>query len=402
MQNIVQTVLQKMGNVSKPQLKVWTILLTTILVLYGKVNYRNMSRYSSLSEKTYRRFFAKAFNFCRFNKILVELSVPESHGLIAVMDASFSAKSGKKTFGLDWFYRGCHSRTERGLEVSVIAVVDRVTKDSYALNAQQTHDQRQNPLLTRIDYALVQLEQTRQYLPSRVKYLVVDAAYAVEKFITGALNCDLQVVSKLRKDANLRYLYDGPQKARGRKRKYDGKVDLSHVSRLTWVKELDGDNKGIHLYSLVVWHVSLKRKIRLVYLRDQRNPAKPTYALLFSTDLDQSPDAILDLYGLRFQIEFIFRDAKQFTGFSHCQARNENALDVHFNVSLMVINIAVARQRSQMDNIEPMVFSMNNIKRRAFNDYLLDLFIHKLGLAGTLIKFHSNFQELRNTGVISA
>jgi len=67
---------------------------------------------------------------------------------------------------------------------------------------------------------------------------VVDAAYAVEKFITGALSCDLQVVSKLRKDANLRYLYDGPQKARGAKRKYDGKVDLSDVSRLIWVKEL--------------------------------------------------------------------------------------------------------------------------------------------------------------------
>ena len=91
MQNIVQTVLQKMGNVSKPQLKVWTIL-----VLYGKVNYTNMNRYSSLSEKTYRRFFAKALNFCRFNQILVELSVLESHGLIAVMDASFSAKSGIK------------------------------------------------------------------------------------------------------------------------------------------------------------------------------------------------------------------------------------------------------------------------------------------------------------------
>ena len=35
MQDIVQTVLHKMGNVSKPQLKVWTILLTTILLLYG-------------------------------------------------------------------------------------------------------------------------------------------------------------------------------------------------------------------------------------------------------------------------------------------------------------------------------------------------------------------------------
>ena len=152
-----------MGNVSKPQLKVWTILVTTILMLYGKVNFTNLSCYSPLNEKTYRRFFAKAFNFCRFTQALVELMVPESQGLVAVMDASFSAKSGKKTFGLDWFYHGSHSRSERGLEVSVIALVNRVTKDSYAINAQQTYDQGQNPLLTRIDYALIQLDQTRQY-----------------------------------------------------------------------------------------------------------------------------------------------------------------------------------------------------------------------------------------------
>ena len=264
------------------------------------------------------------------------------------------------------------------------------------------YDQGRNPLLSRIDYALIQLDQTRQYLPKRVKYLAVDAAYAKEKFIAGAIHYGLQVISKLRKDADLRDLYDGPQKARGRRRIYDGKVDFWDVSRLTWVKELEGDDKGIHLYSLVVWHVSLKRNIRLVYLQDQRNPDKPTYALLFSTDVAQCPEEILELYRLRFQIEFIFRDAKQFTGLSDCQARNENALDVHFNVSLIVLNSAVARQRGQMENSEPMVFSMNSIKRRAFNDYLLDLFIDKLGLTRTLIKFHRNFQELRITGVISA
>ena len=34
-----------MGHVSEPHLKVWTILLMTILVLYGKVNFTNLSRY---------------------------------------------------------------------------------------------------------------------------------------------------------------------------------------------------------------------------------------------------------------------------------------------------------------------------------------------------------------------
>ena len=65
-------------------------------------------------------------------------------------------------------------------------------------NVQQTCNQGQNPLLTRIDYALIQLDQTRQYWPKRVNYLAVDAAYAKEKFISGAIHYGLQVVSKLR------------------------------------------------------------------------------------------------------------------------------------------------------------------------------------------------------------
>ena len=35
------------------------------------------------------------------------------------------------------------------------------------------------------------------------------------------------------------------------------------------------------------------------------------------------PAEILTFYQLRFQIEFLFRDAKQFTGLTHCQARDE-------------------------------------------------------------------------------
>jgi hypothetical protein len=36
-----------------------------------------------------------------------------------VMDCSFIPKSGKQTPGLDWFYNGSASRTERGLEISL-------------------------------------------------------------------------------------------------------------------------------------------------------------------------------------------------------------------------------------------------------------------------------------------
>ena len=107
-----------------------------------------------------------------------------------------------------------------------------------------------------------------------------------------------------------------------------------------------------------MWHVSLKRKIRLAYLKDSRQPNKPSYIVLFSSDLNQTADDLYRLYRLRFQIEFIFRDAKQFTGLSDCQARDAKKLDFHFNASLSALNLAKLDARRQHSRNEPFVFSI--------------------------------------------
>ncbi|MBP7497268.1 MAG: transposase [Bacteroidales bacterium] len=57
------------------------------------------------------------------------------------------------------------------------------------------------------------------------------------------------------------------------------------------------------------------------------------YAILFCTDLDLSGNKIYLYYKSRFQIEFLYRDAKQFTSLTHCHARSENKLHFHFNTS---------------------------------------------------------------------
>ncbi len=399
MELIVQTILQKMGVVDKPSWTALTALFTTILTVCGKVNFTNLSRYSDRHERTFRRQFAKSLNFLSFSRAFIEIEIPESHPVLSLLDASHIGKSGKKTFGLDHFYNGSESRSERGLELSLLAVVDTVTEQAYAFSGQQTYSKKLNPSLTRTDYYLIQLEQARPYLPERVKYLAVDGAYANAPFIHGALGLQLAVISRLRQDANLRYLFEGEQKARGAKRQYDGKVDFSDFSRFTWVKQVE---PGIDLYTLVVWHQTLKRRIRLAVLLDRRNPAKPGYVLLFSTDVGQSAEEILRLYKLRFQIEFIFRDAKQFTGLSDCQARNEKALDFHFNASLMALNLAKREARLQHTGTKEFIFSMNNVKRGMLNDHLLGRFISNLGLDSTLIKSHPNFQSLREYGLIAA
>lgn len=68
--------------------------------------------------------------------------------------------------------------------------------------------------------------------------------------------------------------------------------------------------------------------------------------IYFSTDLDISAKDIIEYYRTRFQIEFCFRDSKQFSGLNDCQVRDLRKLDFALNASLVSVNIAkVMRQR---------------------------------------------------------
>jgi hypothetical protein len=426
-------------------------------LLCGNVNFTNLSRYSDLSEKSYRRHYSEPFPFIDFNAHLIAAAMPVSGDQVGGMDCSFIPKSGKKTYGLDWFYNGSASRTEKGLEISVIAIIDAQTHRSYALSLQQTpatsvsesgvgkarlhrqgkatgtQQQGQDcisraaleqaravlhqlpvnpnsaavaqavaPEITRIDHYLHHLQTTQPHLPKGLKYWVVDGFYSKQKFVEGVVALQLHLIGKLRNDANMRYLYTGKQKARGAKRKYDAKVDLADLSRLTHIKSLEPQ---LNLYRAVVWHVSLKRQIAIAYLVDTRQAGKTRQVLLFSTDVDLDAEQIVKNYKARFQIEFIFRDAKQFTGLCDAQTRDPKRLDFHFNASLSALNLAKydVQCRSPQDETQPqpIPFSMSSYKRLAFNDHLLSRFISQLDLDPTLIKSHPNYPNLRSYGIIA-
>ena len=376
-------------------------LFSTILVVCGKVNFTNLSRYSHFHEKTYRRHFKAAFDFTAFNVELVCLAQGSSSAqpLLLVMDGSFIAKSGKKTEGIDWYWNGCASRAEKGLEISLIGVVDIATETAYAVSAQQTLAQTEIPSdITRLDQYLYHLEAVRPHLPAQVRYLAVDGAYAKATFVRGVVEAQLDVISKLRFDANLRYLYTGEQQKRGRPRKYDGKVSFTDLSRFT---TLEAGQPNVDLYTQRVWHVSLKREIRVVYLIDRRSPHRVGTCLLFSTDVNQDPQQIVQFYKLRFQIEFLFRDAKQFAGLEDCQARDLVKTEFHFNASLTALNLAKVEAQQPHLGQERLPFSMASAKRRALNQHLLDRFIENLDLEPTSIKSHPNYSTLCNYGIIA-
>jgi hypothetical protein len=60
----------------------------------------------------------------------------------------------------------------------------------------------------------------------------VDGYFAKKKYLDEVVALKLHPISKLRHDANCRFLYTGPYlKRRGPKRKYDGKVNFQDLGR---------------------------------------------------------------------------------------------------------------------------------------------------------------------------
>jgi hypothetical protein len=251
-----------------------------------------------------------------------------------------------------------------------------------------------------MDAYLAHLEQVQPHLLDIEKHLVVDGYFAKKKWVDGVEGFGLHTIGKLRCDADMRYFYTGPKRetGSGRQKTYDGKVDWQDLRRFHYITYQD----GIEIYTLILNHVSLKRTLRVVVLLDVRDPNHKRQALLFSTDTDLDALTIYRYYKARFQIEFLFRDAKQFTGLTDCQARDADRLHFHFNASLASLNIAKAQLLKTQEKAGAIVYSIASVKARYFNEHYLQIFSTKLGLDLSSIKNSPAYSFLREYGQIAA
>ena len=156
------------------------------------------------------------------------------------------------------------------------------------------------------------------------------------------------------------------------------------------------DGKLVYkLYSAIVWAISLGREVRVVIVdyvdADKKRQARKVF---FSTDTTMSARDIFDIYRTRFQLEFVFRDAKQFTGLTHCQARNKEALSFAFNASLTSVNVARAFARQQGMNL-----SVGSTKTLLHNAAMVDRFIAMSRKSPNMRLNNTDFKELLFYGV---
>jgi len=219
------------------------------------------------------------------------------------------------------------------------------------------------------------------------------------KFIDAVCAEELDIVGKLRIDADLQWLNQEKYKGRGRPKKYDGKVNI-HTEKARFNHVGAFENKT-QIYSKVLYSKAFKRNIQVILLHWVHKD-KEGHALLFSTSETLDPLDIIRYYKARFQIEFLFRDAKQYTGLMDCQARNKKAIQTHINASLSALNLLKLEDRRQKQTHQETVISIASWKRKKFNQHLMLRLFEQLGLSRDCEKTTRAYEKFSDYGAIAA
>lgn len=385
-----------MSNINSWRKEFVTETLILFLCIKGRINFLQLGRFGKHKEQRYRQQFEKPFDFLTFNKFL---TLSQGSGQYAIaFDPSYISKSGKHTPGAGYFWSGCANRAKWGLEIGSLAAIDIDNHTAFHLEAIQTMVDKEQSLSDW--YADVITERKTQLL-GLSSYLVADAWFAKYTFVDQVINAGMYLISRLRDDANLRYLHQGePTGKRGRPKKYDGKVDNNNID-LKHFKLVSKDEQA-EIHSAVVYSISLKRNIKVVHVLYCNKKGKQNHKLYFSTDINMDASDILKYYQSRFQIEFLYRDGKQHTGLNDCQARSENKLHFHFNASLTAINLAKTTHWLSIPKEVRKSFSMTDIKTINHNALQLNLFFDKFGINPHLPKNKKKARELLYYGTIAA
>jgi hypothetical protein len=390
------------SKMSKPRKYFIAHTLWLFASIKGRINFLQLERFSKFCEQYFRIGFQKTLDFLSFNSILLKKHFSSSTVLAIALDPSYIDKSGKATKGVGTFWSGCAGKAKRGLELCGFAVVNVLAGEAFHLKAFQSSSPEElkkqgSDLLSH--YGKLVVEHAKEWL-SFSKYLLADAYFSKKPFVDCVLEAGMHLISRLRDDADLKYLYQGEQNTgKGRHKLYAGKVNVKKPDMEYFC--LEKITPEYQMFSAVVYCKAFKRKIRIALVVFYKNGKETARKMYFSTDLNLTASEVFTYYRSRFQIEFIYRDAKQYTGLCHCQGRSGEKLDFHWNAALTTVNLAKI-QHLEDENLAHENFSMANCKTLYNNILLLERFIDVFGINPNSALNQKKIKELLNFGKIVA
>jgi putative transposase len=198
-------------------------------------------------------------------------------------------------------------------------------------------------------------------LDLKVVYCVLDGAFGNNHALQMVGQCSLHLISKLRADAALYFPYAGPQKKRGAPKKYGQKLDYAHLPDQYLKETTVVDGIQTCIYQMTLWHKRFPDPLNVVIISKINLKTQAcAHVVLFSSDLELAYDKLIDYYRLRFQIEFNFRDAKQFWGLEDFMNVNQIPVYNAANLAMFMVNLA----QVLLGHFRPTcpTFSVNDLK----------------------------------------
>ena len=196
-----------------------------------------------------------------------------------------------------------------------------------------------------------------------IRYFLLDGYFGNNNTLQMVRDCGLHLISKLRRDAALYLPPTPPYQGRGRPAIYGEKFNPKDIDSKYRVSTQTQGNITTEVYQIECRHKRFPDPLNVVcLLKTNAKTQKKSHVLLFSSDLDIEAETMIDYYSLRFQIEFNFRDAKQFWGLDDFMNVKEIPVNTAANLSMFMVNVS-AKLREIFGSEHP-GFGVLDIKAR--------------------------------------
>ena len=353
-----------------------------MLVMPGRVTMLGISRWAGKggSYRTIQRFFSQALPWAMLFWVFFRQHIhrPDEVYLL-VGDEVVVTKAGKCTHGLDRFFASLYGKPVPGLAFFTLSLVSVQARRAFPMRVEQVvrsdaekaaskakaaakkskspcgkrrsgrpkgsknTPKADVPLTPELGRITAMLDALLTLIAGLIPltYVVLDGHFGNHNALHMARQSHLHLISKLRHDAALYLPYTGPYAGRGPRRKYGRKVDADNMPE-KYLQEITVDGHiQTRLSQAQLLHKEFAQPLNVVILaKTNLRTQAQAHVILFSSDLELPYAHLVDYYGLRFQIELNFRDAKQYWGLEDFMNVTPTGVTNAANLSLFMVNVA--------------------------------------------------------------
>ncbi len=352
-----------------------------MLAMTGRVTMLGIARWTGDggSYRTIQRFFATAIPWAQlFWHFFRQHLFHTDDVYLLAGDEVVVTKAGKSTHGLARFFSSIYQRAVPGLAFFSLALVSTKDRRAFPLRLEQVVRPEGDQAAAKLKAKAKAHAPASKRKPGRPKgsknksktdsplspelqriqrlvhellhliagvfpltYLLLDGHFGTNAALQMAQQCGLHLISKLRSDAALYEPYDGPYQGRGPRRKYGAKLNLAalpakYLQQTTVERAIE-----TRIYQAALRHKGFPQLLNVVIIvKVNRSTQKRAHVILFSSDLTLGWATLIDYYGLRFQIEFTFRDAKQYWGLEDFMTVTPTGVTNAANLALFMVNLS--------------------------------------------------------------